>query len=864
MKKLLTLLLAFSIGSAGAQFSDPFTDGNFTDDPEWTGDAALFEVNGSGQLHLAATSADTAFLSTPNALISKTEWTFWLKMSFNTSANNHARIYLVSDQEDLEGPLEGYFLQAGGSSDSVVVFRQQGSLLTRLFTCPGLFTGRSVNMIRFTITRDETGSWEILADSAGGMNFLPQGAFFDDQVVSTAFFGIWCRFTSSNGSKFYFDDLRAEPVVDDTIPPVLTNAELRGNDSLRLSFSEPLDALQVVPANFRVRSTGALPVTALLDSLDPSAVLLDFATPFPEQACDSVDITGIRDMKGNLMDDTSGSFCHYHARSFDVVINEILADPEPEAGLPASEFTELFNRTDHPVRLNNWTLLFGSYCKVFPDVTIPPSGYLILSADTGYLQFGDMLELFTSDFSLPNEEAWLVLKDDRNSVIHSVHYSVQWFGGSFKEEGGWSLELADPWNPCGCGGNWMPSTNPSGGTPGHMNSVYGPNPDTVPPRLLRAAITESDRLMVWFSESMDSLSLEGSGEWRINDTLVGVKDVTRIPPDYSTVEIRRAAGFTGGVTYEIKPPACAADCSGNTVRAGSLVTAAVPETPCPGDIVINEILADPWPDGSRFIEICNRSGKPVDLRDMVLAYVPSDTGNSSAMQTPFSPSPFLLLPLEYAVVCEDPEDVINRYGSPFPERFLAPVTFPSLSKVGGRISLQRGSDAEIIDLVDYSEEMHHPLLSSTEGISLERVNPDGPSQEVSNWHSAASSAGYATPGERNSQWWAEPDGGSGEVTLEPLVFSPDNDGRDDLLHIVCRPVGSGFLATVVVFDSRGRKIRQVAGNELIAAEGVFTWDGYTDDRTLVTAGIYILYLELVKPDGTVKKYKRTASVAVRF
>jgi hypothetical protein len=864
MKKLLIVLLAFSIGIANAQFSDPFTDGNFTDDPVWTGDAALFEVNGSGQLHLAATSADTAFLSTPNALISKTEWSFWLKMSFNTSANNHARIYLVSDQEDLEGPLEGYFLQAGGSSDSVVVFRQQGSLLTRLFTCPGLFTGRSVNMIRFIITRDETGSWEILADSTGGMNYRSEGSFHDDLIGSTTFFGIWCRFTSSNGSKFYFDDLRAEPVVNDTIPPVLDVTELTGDDSLRLVFSELLDPLSVLPGNFRVRSSGALPVTALLDPSDGSAVLLDFATPFPEQACDSVDITGIRDLKGNLMSDTCGSFCHYHARSFDVVINEILADPEPSAGLPASEFMELFNRTDHPVQLNNWTLLFGSYCKVFPDVTIPPSGYLILSADTGYLQFGDMAELFTSDYSLPNEEAWLVLKDDRNSVIHSVHYSVHWFGGSFKAEGGWSLEMADPRNPCGCGGNWMPSTDPSGGTPGRVNSVYGPNPDTVPPRLLRAAITGNDRFTVWFSESMDSLSLEGSGEWRINDTLVGVQDVIRIPPDYSTVEIRRVAGFTRGVTYEIKPPADAADCSGNPVPAESQVMAAIPETPGPGDIVINEILADPWPDGSRFIEIYNRSGMIFDLKDILLSYTPADSGSSSVTQGSVSATPFLLMPFDYGVICGEAEDVVLRYGSPFPERFLAPVSFPSLSKAGGRISLQRGSDAEIIDLVDYSEGMHHPLLSSTEGISLERVNPDRPSQEVSNWHSAASSAGYATPGERNSQWWTEPDGGSGEVTLEPLVFSPDNDGKDDLLHILCRPAGSGFLATVMVFDSRGRQIRQVAGNELIAAEGVFTWDGFTDDRTLATAGIYIIYLELVKPDGTVKKYKRTASVAVRF
>jgi len=108
-------------------------------------------------------------------------------MSFNTSANNHARIYLVSDREDLEGPLEGYFLQAGGSSDSVVFYRQQGDLLTSLFTCSGLFTGRSANTLRFIVTRDDSGSWEVLADSAGGMNFLSQGTFSDIQVASRLF-----------------------------------------------------------------------------------------------------------------------------------------------------------------------------------------------------------------------------------------------------------------------------------------------------------------------------------------------------------------------------------------------------------------------------------------------------------------------------------------------------------------------------------------------------------------------------------------------------------------------------------------------------------------------------------------------------
>ena len=87
MKKLITLLLLSGWMTAGAQVADSFSDGDFTNDPAWSGEPELFEVNSSEQLHLSATAADTAFLSTAIAFNTEAEWRFWLKMSFNTSTN---------------------------------------------------------------------------------------------------------------------------------------------------------------------------------------------------------------------------------------------------------------------------------------------------------------------------------------------------------------------------------------------------------------------------------------------------------------------------------------------------------------------------------------------------------------------------------------------------------------------------------------------------------------------------------------------------------------------------------------------------------------------------------------------------------
>ena len=57
-----------------------------------------------------------------------------------------------------------------------------------------------------------------------------------------------------------------------------------------------------------------------------------------------------------------------------------------------------------------------------------------------------------------------------------------------------------------------------------------------------------------------------------------------------------------------------------------------------------------------------------------------------------------------------------------------------------------------IDDFGYDDEMHFALLSTKEGVSLERINFDRPSIDKSNWHSASELAGFATPAYENSQF----------------------------------------------------------------------------------------------------------------
>ena len=125
---LFTFLGFFQFGTA--QLFDDFSDGDFSVNPTWTGNAGAFIVNVDEELQLNNTIAASSYLSTPSPMASLDgqEWRIWVKQSFSPSSGNFGRVYLVSDNADLLGSLNGYFLQFGeaGSNDAIELFMQTG------------------------------------------------------------------------------------------------------------------------------------------------------------------------------------------------------------------------------------------------------------------------------------------------------------------------------------------------------------------------------------------------------------------------------------------------------------------------------------------------------------------------------------------------------------------------------------------------------------------------------------------------------------------------------------------------------------------------------------------------------------------
>lgn len=851
----LFLVMAVAI-VARAQVADDFSDGDFTHNPAWQGDSLHFEVNPSKQLHLRWSGSDTSFLSTQGELFSGTEWNFWVKLSFNTSANNFMKVYLTADRMELNEQLNGSFLQIGGASDSIFVMKQTGTTAVALCQFPDVSTAHSTNALRIKITCDETGWWHAWADVSGGQNLMEEGSWYDPLADDHFWFGFWCKYTSSNATKFYMDEVYIGPVVRDTIPPNLVSLTVADSLHLSLRFSENLELTGAVNSeNYTLLAEHYSPEKIEVVSTDPVELILGFGVPFHDQVTDTLKITNLFDLAGNRMSDTLVPFAWFEPGMFDILIHEILMDPEPVVGLPPVEYVELFNRSGFPVDLSGWSLDAGSTRKLFPSVTIPPGGFLLISKDSSLASFGSTIPLFTSASTLSNEGTTLVLRNSLLQVIHTVTYSPGWIEQPWKLEGGWSLEMIDPENPCGCGENWSASTDPKGGTPGAQNSVSRPNPDVTPPEILRSYIYVDSVWVICFSESVDTSTLGDPAMWRVESGDRHPHNLLPVSPDYCSLKLGFDEPFADGQLFTLTGSPPITDCAGNHLETPLMTQAAIPVTVERKDVIINEVLPHPYTGSSRFIELYNRSDKVLDIKD--LALLVSDTGACSGPEgaTPVTEESYLMFPFDFVALCKDQKEVKELYYTSRPKHFLEISSFPQMKNGSGAIRLIRSRDEELIDGMDYHTGMHYPLLSSEEGVSLERISPDGASYDPSNWHSAGENRGFATPAYENSQW-LDPTASEEMVSLIPPLFSPDNDGHDDVVSLHLSLDEAGFQASVVVFDASGRIVKRLVSCMLLGMENDILWDGIRDDGLKASMGIYLVQIELTQPDGRVKRIRK--------
>jgi hypothetical protein len=858
MRKILLFLSVILFQYfAHAQFTENFKDGDFTANPAWTGDAALYKVNQDFQLQLNSTADGIAVLAASNSMLQDMEWNIWVKLSFAPSDNNLARIYLSSDQADLKGALNGYYLKLGetGANDAIELVKQSGNAHTVVCRGSNGFLAAAFS-VRIKVTRTAGSDWKIYADPLAGTHYQLQATGIDDTNTGGEFLGVYSKYTSSNSTKFYFDDFYAGPLIVDTIAPEPISVSMESNTTLSVVFNEAVEtATATNVTNYLITPGSLIPQSALPDIADPKIIHLDFTQNFTPDVPYSVFISNVKDLAGNMMILAQLSFSWHQVKTFDVLINEIMADPSPPVNLPDAEYIELFNRSAYPVDLKNWVLAMGSSEKTFPQFIIPAGGYVILCDDGAkplLESFGSVIDF--SSFSVTNTGGTITLNDNNGQFIHTVSYTDDWYRTNYKKDGGWSLELIDPLNPCGDAANWSASRNESGGTPGKLNSVNGLNPDLIPPLISRVGVIDAKHVTVWFTESCSNTAILDVKNYSVDYGIGNPIAVTAWNPDNKVVDLTLPSPISAGTTYTLTSTGSISDCAGNKLVTGTSARFAIPSEPMPDDIVINELLFDPVEGCVDFVEVCNRSSKVLELKNLILANY-DILSQAITSYHEISTHPYLVFPGDYFLLSTDSTLVKRIYKTTNPLAFINMASFPVMNNEDGVVAIST-KGGTVLDFIAYTAAMQYPLLTNVDGVSLERINPDRPSEDPTNWHSASESSGYGTPGYKNSQF-GNSSTDENEITLSPDIFSPDNDGYNDNLTIAYSFGTPGYNATITIYDAIGRNVRNLVSQELCGTSGAYSWDGITNDSHKASIGRYIVFVEIFDLDGNVKQYKKT-------
>ncbi len=575
-------------------------------------------------------------------------------------------------------------------------------------------------------------------------------------------------------------------------------------------------------------------------------------------------ISGLCSNKSNsiIKDDDELKSLQFNAESFNIIITEIMADPVPSVLLPEAEYIELYNSSDNIIDLSGWKISAGNKAVNLPSSVIMPGDYLILTGTDNardFEKYGTVMAINKFPV-LQNTGQIIILRNNRNRIIHSINYSDKWYITDYKAEGGWSLEMIDVNNPCGNKDNWSESTGYKGGTPGKINSVAAYNPDNTSPLLERAAVSDDSEIQIYFNEPLDSLSLVAEGKYKADHNLGNPVSIIPVSPDFSSVKLSFEKSLQSKVLYTLNVWGRITDCAGNIMKNNTKALFAKPELADSLDIIVNEVLFNPYDNGGDFVEIYNRSDKTIDIRYFNIA---SRNPYSSEFKScyPIIKEHYLFFPGHYILLTTNCNYIMQRYNFTNTGCCFELNALPSLPDDEGVIALA-GNQMNIIDELHYTDDMHFKLLNSTQGISLERISSEWPTNDPNNWHSASEDCGFATPGQRNSQY-SNSETGNTELIIEPEVFSPDNDGYNDFVSILYNFNDPGYIANITIFDSKGRIVRRLVKNTLLGARGAFTWDGINESNRRAGAGIYLIYAEVFDLKGKVYKFKNTCVLAVR-
>jgi hypothetical protein len=273
----------------------------------------------------------------------------------------------------------------------------------------------------------------------------------------------------------------------------------------------------------------------------------------------------------------------------------------------------------------------------------------------------------------------------------------------------------------------------------------------------------------------------------------------------------------------------------------------------PPPVVINEVMFKPVGTECEWIEVFAHAATDVNIRNWTLE-------DYRGTRRTLTGEDLVLSQGDMLVLVEDEEVFALAHPDLHSGGFLRPRGgWPTLNDVDGPLNFAdmivvRDAHGTAVDSIAYRTRWSQP------GVSFERIDPRGPSSGSSNWSPHYGSSG-GSPGRANSVSFHLP--GKGEIlTLSPSAFSPDGDGRDDLLAAAVR-LREPCLVRLTVFDLKGRPVVRLIDGEVVETSRTTFWDGKGENGKRHATGAYLVLLE-ARATSSGKTYRaRSPAILVR-
>lgn len=740
MRYSLLIAILLTISSVQAQnFEDDFSDGDFTSNPAWYGDIAnfvIFDQDGNNVIRLddAGGVANTSYLSTPSTFANG-YWEFWVQIDGSLpSGSNNIQVFVMSDNADLTGSVNGYAVRAGETGDDVfrIVRYDAGSESSVVVSDTTIL--QSGTSYRVRVDRDISGNWSIQVGEGYFGELNNTGNTGTDNTYSTAtHFGFLVNYTSSRTNDFYFDfKIDPPPVIVE--PLFIDSFNVFSETELDLTFSRDIDFASVSTTDFTLN--GATNPRSFSNQ-GSNALRLTFSEDFPGGE-NELDISGIESATNDTtLTDTTLAFYQFDPyESGDVIINEFLKDPPTGSGL--SEYVELYNTSSRYLNLKDWEIGDNNSLTTISDedLVILPDSFLVVSSDPAALLsvFGPGEYVDVSLPALNNTTDQVRLLDQSGNLIDSLEYNPDWGGVDVALERR-SPDVATTLQP-----NWGDSPVQIG-TPGRTNDVQ---PDTTPPDLESFSFLNDSTIQLVFNEQI----LQGPAETPDN---YNIAVPTKINPEAGENEFLTATFFAPDtVVLEFKISLYTGqfensllilnqeDVFGNTANVIERMYRLVQtEEALPGDVVINEFMYDPATGYSEFVELYNPTFKSFNLKGWTLS---DNTGNKQVI----SDEDFFMQTYGDAAPSGNPYVFLvpdNTIAGTDENRIIMGSRFPTLNNSTDAIVLKNAKGV-VIDSLTYTSDW------GGEEVSLERRTANVSGTFQANWGDSPST-NFATPGVMN-------------------------------------------------------------------------------------------------------------------